>query len=197
MQDKHFRQTFEIKANVYKAECLCLQNRLVSGVQKATLTHQMWLESMQRGICLPACSGPWLCSPTLTGAAGGQQEHPSSAAGCPTHRVGGNQELSCHILGVSFPEQVFFKPHRSTCSPRLRGVGCRRLSAGLALLQDNDSRDRVSPVLGAAAGVQGAEALVGCVHRLSLRRHADDRCVWVHVTGKSNGREASGCSRTC
>lgn len=128
---------------------------------------------------------------------GGQQEHPSSVAGCPTHRMGGSQELSCHILGVSFPEQVFFKPHRSTCSPRLRGMGCRRLSAGLALLQDNDSRDRVSPVLGAAAGVQGAEALVGCVHRLSLRRHADDRCVWVHVTGKSNGREASGCSRAC
>jgi len=84
----------------------------------------------------------------------------------------------------------FFKPHRSTVVRRLRGAGGQRLSAGFTLLQDNDSRDRVSPVLGAAAGVQGAEALVGCVHGLSLRRHADDWCVWVHVTGKSNRMEA-------
>lgn len=84
----------------------------------------------------------------------------------------------------------FFKPHRSTCLYTLRGMDYRRLSAGLALLQDDDSRDRVSPVLGAAAGIQGAETLVGCVHGLSLRCHADDWCVWVHVTGKSNGTEA-------
>ena len=145
---------------------------------------------MQRGICLPAWAGPWSCSPFLTGAAGGQHEHPSSEVGCQRDRLGGSWELLCPHPGTFISSTGFFKPHRSPCSYRLRGTGCRRLSTGLALLQDDDSRDRVSPVLGAAASVQGAEALVGCVHRLSLRRHADDRCVWVHVTGKSNGTEA-------
>lgn len=93
--------------------------------------------------------------------------------------------------GIFISRPVFFKPHRSAWSYRWRGLGFRRLSAGLALLQDDDSRDRVSTVLGAATSVQGAEALVGCVHGLSLRCHADDRCVWVHVTGKSSGTEVS------
>lgn len=195
--DKRFRQTFEIKANVYKAKCLCLQNRLVSGVQKASLTLQIWLESIQGGICLPACSGRRFCSPALTGAAGGQREHLSCAPGRPRHRVGCSRHFHATSWEFHFQSRFFSSLTEVLARPVWGGTGCRRLSAGLALLQDNDSRDRVSAVLGAAAGVPGAEALVGCVHRLSLRRHADDRCVWVHVTGKLNGREASGYSRAC
>lgn len=65
----------------------------------------------------------------------------------------------------------------------------------MLFFQEDDSRDRVSPVLGAAASVQSAEALVGCVHRLSLRRHADDRCVWVHAAGKLAEGGALGALR--
>lgn len=94
--------------------------------------------------------------------------------------LGGSWELLCYILVVPFPGQLL-----SDLTEGLAHTGCRTLNPGLALLQDDDSRDRVSTVLRAAAGIQGAEALVGCVHGLSLRRHAHDRCVWVHATGKS------------
>lgn len=100
-------------------------------------------------------------------------------------------ELLCHILGVPFTEKVFSLAHTAW------GVRAAGDWAGLALLQDDDSCDRVPAVLGAAAGVPGAEALVGCVHGLSLGGHADDRSVWVHVTGKSKGQGCGGCSWGC
>lgn len=52
------------------------------------------------------------------------------------------------------------------------------------LSQKHDSRDRVPAVLWAATCLPGAEAVVGCVHRLPLRGHADDRGVWLYFTGR-------------
>lgn len=82
VQDKHFSQAFEIKANMCKTECLCLQNRLVFRDSEGLLTHQIQLESMQRGTCLPLWTGPQSCSSFLPGIAGRQHKHPSSEAEC-------------------------------------------------------------------------------------------------------------------
>lgn len=126
---------------------------------------------------VPACTGH--------GGAGWQHEHPLSG-GCPRDLMGGNWGL-CATSQASRVQSGLRQTSWNNflaVSHRPVGAGCRRLIAGLALFQEDDSRDRVSPVLGAAASVQSAEALVGCVHGLSLRRHADDRCVWVHAAGK-------------
>lgn len=75
-QDKHFCQAFEIKANVYKAECLCLQNGGFSGIQKASLTHQIWWESMQRGIGLLVWTDPGPALPSSQELQGGSTSIP-------------------------------------------------------------------------------------------------------------------------
>lgn len=107
VQDKHFSQAFEIKANMCKTECLCLQNRLVFRDSEGLLTHQIQLESMQRGTCLPLWTGPQSCSSFLPGTAGRQHKHPSSEAECQRDGLGGSWKLLCHVLEFSFPDQVF------------------------------------------------------------------------------------------
>lgn len=109
-----FERRTSVLARPLRSRLMCIKLNVsiyrtgrFGGIQKASLTHQIELESMQRGICLPAWMGPWSCSPFLTGAAGGQREHPSSEMGCQGDRLGGSWELLCHILAVSFPEQVF------------------------------------------------------------------------------------------
>lgn len=52
------------------------------------------------------------------------------------------------------------------------------------LSQKHDSGDRIPTVLGAAACLPGAEAVVGRVYRLPFGGHADDRCVRMYFTGR-------------
>lgn len=164
---------------------------LFSGIKKALLTHQIWWVNALSALTHLHGQDPSLALPS-------SQELQGSSTSIPLLRWGVRGTWVAWVVAGNFyaPSwashfqiRYFFIPHRGTFLHRLGGTGCRRLSACLTLLQDDDSRDRVSPVLRAAAGVQGAEALVGCVHGLSLRRHADDRCIWVHITGKSNGTE--------
>lgn len=184
-----FERRTSISARPLRSRLMCMKPNIsiyrmgwFSRMQKASLTHQRWLESTETGIC---CLHGWDCrlSPPPF------QDLYSDSTSIPLLRWGASSwELLCHVLGAPLTEEVF-----PLAGPAW-GVGAAGDWAGLAVLQDNDSCDRVPAVLGAAAGVPGAEALVGCVHRLSLGGHADDRRVRVHLTGKSKGQRRGRCS---
>lgn len=95
MQDKHFSQTFENKANVYDAEYLCLQNGLVFR-DADSLTDPSEIAGVNREWDLPACMDGIAGSPFLP-----FQELYSDSTSIPLLRWGvSSWELVCHILGV-------------------------------------------------------------------------------------------------
>lgn len=67
-QDKHFSQTFEIKANVYEAEHLYVQNGLIFRDAQG-LTDPSEMARINRERDLPACKDGISGSFFLTGAA--------------------------------------------------------------------------------------------------------------------------------
>lgn len=100
MQDKHFSQTFENKANVYDVEHLCLQNGLVFR-DAGSLTDPSEIAGVNRKgfACLHGIAG----SPFLP-----FQELYSDSTSIPLLRWGvSNWELVCPILGVPLTEEVF------------------------------------------------------------------------------------------
>lgn len=119
-QEKHFSRPLRSRLTSVKLNVSICRTGSFSGIQKALLTHQVWRESMQRGICLRAWMGPQSCSSFLAGTAGDSTNIPLLRPGVrgTAWAVAGN----FYATSWEFHFQSrFFKHHRSTCSHRLRG----------------------------------------------------------------------------
>lgn len=185
MQDKHFSQTFENKANVYDAEHLCLQNGLVFKDAEG-LTDPSEIGGVNGERDLPACMDGIAGSPFLP------FRNCIVTARASLLRWGVSVAGNFCATSWEFHFQRRFFPLLSQCG----GSEVQETEA-VGVLQEDDSRDGVPAVLGAAAGVPGAEALVGCVHRLPLGGHADDRSVRLHPAGKTQAQRPGECSGGC
>lgn len=65
----------------------------------------------------------------------------------------------------------------------LCGSRVTRVHSSIFPRRHHDSCDGIPAILWAAASVQGAEAVVGCVHWLSVCHHAHDWCLRLHPSG--------------
>lgn len=84
-----------------------------------------------------------------------------------------NPKLSHPLFG---PSDSFFVP--------LCGSWVTCVNSSIFLRRHHDSCYGIPAILWAAASVQSAEAVVGCVHRLSVCHHAHDWCLWLHPSGR-------------